>query len=92
MSEHINIPSNTADQKKINGVLTEMSNALIRISDEQESIREMAQDLKSKYDLAPKLTRALARSMQKRDYPEKQVEYENYEAAYEILVEGRKRD
>ncbi len=89
MSGHIHIPSSLSDQKKINKKLTEMANSLTRIEAEQAHIKTIANDLKEEFGLETKLTRGLAASMVKHNFEEIQTAFENYQSAYEILVEGR---
>ena len=90
MADHIDIPSNPADQKAIQEAIQEMAKALKRIADEQDYIKSSCAALKDKFGLTPKLTKALATALHKHNYPEKQKEFEDFEAAYEILVEGRR--
>ena len=89
MATHVHIPSSINDQKKINKKLGEIAKALTTIEAERSHITTIVNDIKEEFGLEPKLTRALAASMNKRNFEEVQVAYENFEAAYEILVEGR---
>ncbi len=90
MSDHVHIPSSIQEQKKINKKLQEMANSLTRIEAEQTHIKTIANDLKEEFNLETKLTRALAAAMNKGNFEEVQTAFENYQAAYEILVEGRR--
>jgi len=89
MNGHIHIPSSVSDQKKINKKLTEMAASLTRIEGEQAHMKTIANDLKEEFGLETKLSRNLAAAMVKHNFEEIQTAFENYQAAYEILVEGR---
>lgn len=90
MGTHVHIPSNLNDQKKITKKITEIAKALTIIEAERSHITTIVNDIKEEFGLEPKLIRALAASMNKRNFEEVQTAYENFEAAYEILVEGRR--
>ncbi len=90
MTENTNIPSSPTDRKKISDAINEGANCLQRIEDERESIKDMADVLKEKLEFDPKLFRKLIKVKHKRNFADAQTEYEDFEAAYEILVEGRK--
>ena len=87
---HIDIPSSPADRKKIQDALKEGANCLQRQKDEGQSFKDISDMLKEEYTMPTKLTRKIAQAMLKHNFAEVQVDYENFEAAYEILVEGRK--
>lgn len=89
MTGHIQIPSSPTDRKKVNGKLSEMAKSLTMIEAERSHIKEIATDLKEEFQLEPKLTRKLAKIMNDRSFEDEQAAFENFEAAYEILVEGR---
>lgn len=92
MSDHINIPSNPADQKKVQQAVHEMANCLQRIADERESMKDIAEDIKDKYEIEPKYLRKAANALHKHNYSTVQTEHESFEAFYEIIIEGRASD
>lgn len=83
------IPSSAADRQKIKEALTNIKNALQSIEDEKSAIKDIVDMLKENHDMPPKLSRSLGKSMLKHNFSEIQTEYENFESAYEILIEGR---
>ena len=89
MTDHINIPSNPADQKKVQQAVHEMANCLQRIADEREAMKDIAEDIKEKYGIEPKYLRKAATALHKHNYSAVLTEYESFEAFYEIIVEGK---
>ena len=90
MTEEFVIPSSPSDRKKIQDALLQMRNSLQKIKDEQSYIKDTADLLKNDHKMPPKLARALAKSMLEHNFSDVQTAYENFETAYEVLVEGRK--
>ena len=90
MSEHINLPSSSNDRKDVQDTIAEMAKAMQEIADKRAYIKDCADRMKSEYELEPKLVRKVATALFKHNFAEAQADYENFEAAYEILVEGRK--
>jgi len=89
MSEHIDIPSSPADRKKIQDALKEGAICLQKQNDQKLAFKAIADMLKENFSMPPKLTRKLAASMVKHNFSELQVEYENFESAYEAFIEGK---
>lgn len=84
------IPTNPADRAELKTMLAEMTNAMRRIDDEREQIKDIAAAAEEKFEIPKKLVRKLATTMYKHNYADLQSENEHFEFLYEALVEGKK--
>lgn len=89
MTTHIQIPSSPSDKNKIKKAIGEIAVDLQKIDDIKSHTKDVLAMVKEKFNMDPKLIRALATAQHKRNYQDKVTEYENFETAYESLVEGR---
>ena len=78
-----------ADRKKIRDAIEQAAVCLQEIADKRDDIKEIAKDIKEKYEIAPKQFNKLARSRFKHNHAEVTAENEEYETLYESIVEGR---
>lgn len=92
MTDHVQIPSSPSERNKIQKAINEMALAMKAIEDKRSYINDTAAMLKEKHDFNPKLAKKLATAMHKHNFADLQTEYENFETAYETLVEGRQND
>lgn len=90
MNEPVTIPSSPNDRKKLQDAIAEGANCLQRMEDERQSIKDIADRFKEELQFDPKLYRKLIKAKHKRNFAEEQTAYEDFEAAYEILIEGKK--
>jgi len=87
MSNQITL-SNPADRKKMKTMLVEMTHCLQRADDERESMKEIAAEIESQFNISKKIANKLARTMFKHSYSDLQAENEHFEFLYESIVEG----
>jgi hypothetical protein len=80
------VPSSTTDRKKIKAGLVEITRCFQRVEDEQESVKEIINDLSQAFTIKKPLLRRLAKTLYKRSYSDVQQENEEFEEMYEILV------
>lgn len=83
------LPSSTTDRQKIKAALVECTNCFQRIEDEQESLKEIINDVAEKSGINKKLLRRVARTMYKRTYTDVVQENDDFETLYETLVKGK---
>lgn len=84
-----NVPSSITDRQKVKAALVECTHAFQRIEDEQESIKEMINDVAEKTGINKKLLRRVARTMYKHTYSDVIQENEEFETLYELLVKDK---
>lgn len=89
MTEHVAVPSNPEDVKKLKTMLVEATHCMQRSDDEKESIKEIIADAYARFDIPKKALRKLATTMYKRNYDDVQAENDDFEYLYEALVEGK---
>jgi len=86
------VPSSPNDRQKLLMAITEMTHCLQRIEDERESMKEIADDLVSKFEIPKKQINKLAKTMYKRDYENVQQENEDFELLYETIVASKTKE
>lgn len=87
MSE-VTIPSSTEDRKKMKIMLQEMVNSLQKIDLEKETIKELATEIKTLFNIPTKVSNKMAKTLHKRDFENVKEENENFENLYEVLIRG----
>lgn len=85
-------PSSPADRKKLKTMLSEMTHCMQRADDENESKKEIAEEASKQFDIPKKIINKLAKAMYKHNYDDITAENADFEALYEILVEGKQAD
>ena len=89
MVDHVSVPSNPEDVRKLKTMLDEATHCMQRSDDEKQSIKDIIDDAYAKFDVPKKLLRKLATTMYRRSYEDVQAENEDFEFLYETLVEGK---
>ena len=80
------IPSNPADQKRIQDAIKEASDSLLRISSERELLKDIAKSIKEDIGMPPRLFNKLAKTYFQQNYNEVVEEDEQFQEAYEIIL------
>jgi len=80
------MPSNTADLKKIDAALQQISDSKTRIEAEQDHIKEVVTTINEDFGLEKKLIRQLAKVWHMRNYAEEVTQQEDFQEAYEALT------
>lgn len=86
---HPTVPSSPEDRKKLKMMISEMTLCMQRMDMERESKKEIADEIKSQFEIPTKMINKLASTMYKRNYEDLQSENEDFELLYETLVEGK---
>jgi len=73
------------DAKKIEKVLDEVVNSMIRIKSEQEYINESLKELQDQYGIKKKVLRQAAKTRADDSYKEKEEEMETFETIYQTI-------
>ena len=81
------VPSSEADRKAITDALHEMCGALQFIEDKREFMKDVAAVLKEKYEIPPKISAALARTLHKCNYADVSAEKDQYSTLFETLFQ-----
>jgi len=81
-------PSNPADRQKLKLALEQITDSMARTASEREHIKEVIDMIKENFEIDPKQTRKLAKTMYDRSYSDLQQENEDFELLYEAVVEG----
>lgn len=82
----MNIPSNPADQKKIQASMQEISDSLTRIDAERDFIKEAIAETCDKFELDKKIFRKMVKVYHRSNFNEEVAEHEQFEAMYEIIT------
>jgi len=81
-------PSSPADRQKLKLALEQITDSMSRQEAEKDHIKEVITMIKEKFEIEPKHTRKLAKTMYDRSYADLQQENEDFELLYESIVEG----
>lgn len=81
------LPSSPEDRKKIKNAVEEISIALGNIADKRSYIKDVVNDMHSKYSIPKKLVNKLAKTHQKRNYDEISEESELFSLFYEEVID-----
>ena len=84
----ITVPSSPADRQKLKLALEQITDAMTRQDAEKEHIKEVIAMVKEKFEIDPKYTRKLAKTMYDRSFADLTAENEAFEELYEVIVEG----
>jgi hypothetical protein len=74
------------DKKDILGVLTEISNSMLRIKSEREYIKEAIDAAAEKYDMNKRILRKMAKVYHNNSFTDEVTEMEEFQALYETVV------
>ena len=74
------------DKKDILGVLTEISNSMLRIKSEREYIKEAIDAATEKYDMNKRILRKMAKVYHNNSFTDEVTEMEEFQALYESVV------
>jgi hypothetical protein len=74
------------DKKDILGVLTEISNSMLRIKSEREYIKEAIDAAAEKYDMNKRILRKMAKVYHNNSFTDEVTEMEEFQAIYESVV------
>ena len=81
-------PSNPADRQKLKLALEQITDSMARAAAERDHIKEVIDMIKENFEIDPKQTRKLAKTMYDRSFTDLQQENEDFELLYESVVEG----
>lgn len=81
-------PSSPADRQKLKLALEQITDSMARQDAEKEHIKEVIATIKEKFEMEPKLTRKMAKTMYDRSFDTLQQENQEFEDLYETIVEG----
>lgn len=76
---------NEKERIEIKNRFDEISNSMTRIEAERDLIKEIMADLKTKYEMPPKIARRLAATYHKRNIQEVVAEDSDFADSYDIL-------
>jgi hypothetical protein len=85
-------PSSPADREKLRTMLEEIVHAMRRADDEKVSIKEIKDEIKKQFGIAPKYTGKMAKTMYKHAFDEVKAENSEFEDLYQTIVEGISED
>lgn len=74
------------DKKDILGVLTEISNSMLRIKSEREYIKEAIDAAAEKYDMNKRILRKMAKVYHNNSFTDEVTEMEEFQELYESVV------
>ena len=74
------------DKKDILGVLTEISNSMLRIKSEREYIKEAIDAAAEKYNMNKRILRKMAKVYHNNSFTDEVTEMEEFQALYESVV------
>jgi len=86
----VTIPSSPEDRKQLKTMLSEMVRCLDRQSLEAQSKKEIASEIKEKFQLPLKFSNKLAKTMFKHNFSDVKSEQEEFETLWEVLIENKK--
>jgi len=82
------VPSSPSDRQNIKVALEQITASMDRIAAEKDHIKDVFGMLKEKFEIQPKISRKMAKTMYDRSYSTLQQENEDFELMYESIVEG----
>ena len=74
------------DKVELKGVLTEISNSLIRVKSEREFIKEAIDAATEKFQMNKKLLRKMAKVYHNNSFTDELMEMEEFQKLYESVV------
>lgn len=86
------IPSSSEDRKRLKAMLEEMTLCMQKTDMEKESMKEIALEVKRLFEIEPKHTKKLARTLYKRNFSDLQEENSEFEALYETINGSEAKD
>ena len=80
------IPSNPADQKRIQDAIKEAADSLLRMSAEKELIKDIGKVLKEELGMPPALFNKMSKVYFQQNFGEVVAKEEEFQSAYESLL------
>lgn len=80
------IPNNPTDRQKLKTMLVEITHCMSRIDGEREQIKEIKKEIKNLFEMTPKMSGKLAKTLYSQSFEDEQAEFEAFEAAYTSLT------
>ena len=74
------------DKKELLGVITEISNSMLRIKSEREYIKEAIDAAAEKYNMNKRILRRMAKVYHNNSFTDEVTEMEEFQALYESVV------
>lgn len=81
-------PSSPADREKLKAMLEEIVRAMRRADDERVSIKEIKDEIKKQFGIAPKYSGKMAKTMYKHEFDSVKAENSEFEELYEQIIGG----
>jgi hypothetical protein len=81
-------PSSPADREKLKVMLEEIVHAMRRADDEKVSIKEIKDEIKKQFGIAPKYSGKMAKTMYKHEFDLVKAENSEFEELYEQIIGG----
>ena len=78
--------TNPADKKRIKDALFEISGSYTRIEAERELIKDIVNDIATKYELPKKAVNKMARAYHRQSFTKEVVENEEFQELYENIL------
>lgn len=82
------VPSSPTDRVALKQALEEITNSMTRADAERDHIKEVIDMIKTKFEIEPKITRKMAKTMHARNFADHQTANEEFELLYESVVEN----
>lgn len=82
----VNSISNPADREKLMKVISECSNALVRIQGERDYIKEAVTEISKKFQIPKRLLNRLIRTYYKQNFDEEVAVSEQFQELYEQVI------
>ena len=81
-------PSSPADRQQLKVMLEEIVHAMRRADDERVTIKDIKDEIKKQFGIAPKYTGKMAKVMYKHIFDEVKAEHSEFEELYETIIGG----
>ena len=82
------IPSSPADRDKLREMLLEMVGCLRRSDDERVAKKEIADEIKEKFKIPPKISNRAAKTILKANLAEQQTEFDQFNEFFDVIIQG----
>lgn len=80
------LPSSPSDLKRLKGMLQEGVDAEYRLASERDKKKAILQQIKEEFQLPPKVSGKLVKTMYKSNYSEVAAEMDDFQIAYEKIT------
>lgn len=82
------VPSSPVDRQKLKAMITEMTHAMQRISDERGALKDIIDATAAEFNIPKKHIRKLAKTYFERNFDNLQAEHSDFETLYETILES----